>query len=229
MRATNGTGGTGGDIGVAAGACVAGGAGIYGAAQTSQTGPIIAGVVALIVALVTWYATDRRQAKALEAENIRLERQLEAERERQAQVLKQDRETTELAELRRVLADATEKVLSANAQLYELRLAWDALPPNPSAAGVAQLQKMYSTAGASVIAVRLAWYTVTLRLGERHPVVWKLDLVQGELGVEHQEIGPLSAPPPAAQRTRLHQFDERRSTALKEFREAAFEAVGSRL
>jgi hypothetical protein len=106
MRATNGSGGTGGDIGVAATACAAGGAGIYGAAQTSQTGPIIAGVVAIIVALVTWYATDRRQAKAITAQSEQQARELEAEQERLVLQLSHERDLKQLDHLREFFDEA---------------------------------------------------------------------------------------------------------------------------
>ena len=80
MRASDGHGASGGDVAVAGGATLAGAAGIYGATTTSQTGPIIAGVVAIFVALVTWYATDRRQSKALAAERDRLDATFNHER-----------------------------------------------------------------------------------------------------------------------------------------------------
>jgi hypothetical protein len=76
------SGGGGEDAAVAGGACIVAAGGIVGAAQTNQAGPIIAGVVAIVVALVTWYATDRRQSKALDADQDRQERALTAEQGR---------------------------------------------------------------------------------------------------------------------------------------------------
>lgn len=76
MRPSNGNGGSRTDVAVAGTATLAGAAGIYVATTTSESGPIIAGVVAIFVAVVTWYATDRRQARALAAERERFQRQL---------------------------------------------------------------------------------------------------------------------------------------------------------
>jgi len=91
MRIANG--GEGGeDAGVAAGTCLIAGIGIYGATRTNQTGPIIAGVVAILVALLTWYATDKRQAKALAAERQRHQETLAGERERHRESLRAERE-----------------------------------------------------------------------------------------------------------------------------------------
>jgi hypothetical protein len=138
VRATNGSGGTGGDVGVAVGACAVGGAGIYGAAQTSQTGPIIAGIVAIIVALVTWYATDRRQAKSIDAQQEAQDRDLEAEqrrheatlageRERLDDRLQHERKLADIAEVRKILEhafDAVDELMRAAGDVVISNDAW---------------------------------------------------------------------------------------------------------
>jgi hypothetical protein len=51
------------------------------ASQSDKTAPILAFAGAILVALITWYATDRRQAAALAAEQQRLDAQLRHERD----------------------------------------------------------------------------------------------------------------------------------------------------
>jgi hypothetical protein len=65
-----------------------------GASQSDSTGPVLAFVGAILVALVTWYATDRRQRTALAAE-----------RERLALQLSHQRHLHDVADLREVLSD----------------------------------------------------------------------------------------------------------------------------
>ena len=65
------------------------------ALQTDQTGPVLAFSGALIVAIITWVSSDRRQ-----------ERALVAERERQFAKLAHDRELADLTDLRALLDEA---------------------------------------------------------------------------------------------------------------------------
>src|SRR4051794_21885519 len=110
MRDDNadGDGGLGGIL-------VAGGAfglvlgGVYQVTQADQSDkatPYIAGIVAITVALITWFATDRRQAKALVVEAARLQHQLDAEAHRHRQRLKHERQLANLDDVRKVM-DAT--------------------------------------------------------------------------------------------------------------------------
>ena len=64
-----------------------------GASQSDSTGPVLAFVGAILVALVTWYATDRRQRTAL------------AERERLELQLAHQRHLHDVADLREVLSN----------------------------------------------------------------------------------------------------------------------------
>jgi hypothetical protein len=70
---------------------VAGGAAV-GATQVNNTPALLAFIGAIFVALITWYATDRRQARVIAADRERLEAQLA-----------HDRELNDLSELRTVL------------------------------------------------------------------------------------------------------------------------------
>jgi hypothetical protein len=70
---------------------VAGGAAV-GATQVNDTPALLAVIGAIFVALITWYATDRRQVNAIAADRERLEAQLG-----------HDRELSDLSELRTVV------------------------------------------------------------------------------------------------------------------------------
>jgi hypothetical protein len=132
-----------GEFAVALAATGAAGAGVYGATEAAQPGPFIAGVVAIVVALITWYATDRRQSKALAdaderqadalaAEDTRHAASLAAENTRHAATLTHAARRQDVEELRRVL-DSTMDLLfaldEANRQLgatwYELFQLWN--------------------------------------------------------------------------------------------------------
>ena len=81
MVASDGGGDDGREIAVGALIVVViGGGSVLGAAQTSNTGPILAFIGALLVALITWFAADRRQRYSLAAEKARLDLQLSHER-----------------------------------------------------------------------------------------------------------------------------------------------------
>lgn len=58
---------------------IAGGSAL-GASTTTNTAAYLAFAAAILVAVVTWYATDRRQRMALTAEERRVQRQLAHER-----------------------------------------------------------------------------------------------------------------------------------------------------
>jgi hypothetical protein len=80
---------------VGAGMAVVGGGAIVAATSTSETGPILAFVGALLVAVIAAYTADRRQ-----------ERALEAERRRQQAGLRHEREQADVTDLRSVLEEA---------------------------------------------------------------------------------------------------------------------------
>jgi hypothetical protein len=150
-----------GDIAVGGGSCALLVVAILGANQTDSTGPIIAGSVAIIVALVTWYATDKRQSKALAAEERRQIKTLEEERGRLTLQLEHDRELEDVKHLREFLDNA--------AELYEQSLrattdaAWALLPGAGDAASFPELLEE-----AKEEQTKLAFWTNRLRL--RFPV-----------------------------------------------------------
>ena len=83
------------DVAIAGATVVVGGAAIAGATATSETGPILAFVGVLMVALITVYAANRRQQQELVAERERLDARLHHEREQ-----------ADLADLRAVLGES---------------------------------------------------------------------------------------------------------------------------
>jgi hypothetical protein len=91
---------------IAVGTIVIGGVGVGVAASTSETGPILAFIGALLVVLITAYTTDRRQERALNAEQLRLDKGLGEERSRLDLRLQHERSQVDLADLRIVLGDA---------------------------------------------------------------------------------------------------------------------------
>ena len=141
--------GGGGETAVVGGATAITTVGIVGASQSSQAGPIIAGVVAFVVALITWYATDKRQSKALAAEeqrqakaldaeqrrheatlaaeNERWRRNLEAENERHSERLLHERRLANLDETRRVMDAVLEGSFALLSKVLELEARAEAI------------------------------------------------------------------------------------------------------
>jgi hypothetical protein len=164
MRESN-SGGGGVDTGVLAGIGVllVGAAGIVGAAHATRTtiGPIIAGSVAIVVAFITWYATDRRQKRELNAEWKRLAETQNAERHRHDNLLRHERQLADVADMRRVLEHA----------LGTVNMSWTAaldvycLPAGDHASGelMQRIVKLEKDLDASIVAL-------DLRLGSKHPV-----------------------------------------------------------
>jgi hypothetical protein len=79
-----------------------------GAAQTGSASPYLTFAAAIIVALLTWFATDRRQARQLADGRERLRDQLDAEKKRQATEHAHDRGLHDLDHLREFLDEATD-------------------------------------------------------------------------------------------------------------------------
>lgn len=81
-----------------------GGAVLY-ANSTDHTGPILAFVGAILVALLTAYTADRRQRAALDAEDERQRTALNAEAQRLRARLDHERSMEDVRDLRRVVTD----------------------------------------------------------------------------------------------------------------------------
>lgn len=208
-------------------AAVAGG-GIVVATQTTQAGPIIAGVVAVVVALVTWYATDKRQAKALAAEEERQRTALASERERLREQLDHDRQARELAELRKVLDEATDLLHAAAAQLSEVDWLWRNLGDAPTVEQLANAKAADMKLGDAVIGTEGARFRLSLRLGRKHAVIVAFEGVLRELESLYRFVNP------------DHQMSEDDAKAITQlratfvnrlgvFRDEALKIVGSRL
>jgi hypothetical protein len=85
---------------------VVAGAAAGGASQAGSAGPYLTFAAAVLVALVTWFATDRRQARQLLAEEKRQAASLAADASRQARELAHDRKLRDLDHLRAALSAA---------------------------------------------------------------------------------------------------------------------------
>lgn len=92
---------------------IAGGSAV-GASGVSNTAAYLTFAAAITVALITWYATDRRQAAALEAEERRQAAALNAEERRLAQQLAHDKELSDRAALR----DFLDEIAGAYEELH---------------------------------------------------------------------------------------------------------------
>jgi hypothetical protein len=94
------------------------------ASGSRHAGPILTFVGAILVALIAWYATDRRQRRLLAAEDTRHKAELQAHEKRHAAQLAHDRSLRDLDDLRRFLdeaADAYEAVVRWVVQLHRLK------------------------------------------------------------------------------------------------------------
>jgi hypothetical protein len=139
---------SGGDAAGAALVVVVAGGAAAGASQASTAGPYLTFAAAIIVALITWFATDRRQTRALAAEGERQVRSLDAERARLVLELKHTRAMADLAGLRGLLDEAAVALHRAS---YARDDVWRVGP-----AGVAQADHERSDPSRPGIAARLA-------------------------------------------------------------------------
>lgn len=147
-----------------------------GASGLSAAGPIIAGIVAIVVAMITVLTTNKRQRIALASEDKRLDSRLAAESERQQHQLKaeagrlreqlsHDRGIADVAELRTLLDDGIRCVRHARTLLANHRRR--NAPPGLKEVG----------AEVGFQSSRLA-----TRIGRTHPTAEALEQVVGQLG-----------------------------------------------
>ena len=153
-------------------ACVVAAVVIFGASQTSKAVPIIAGSVAILVALFTWYATDKRQTKAIAAHEREQERAFRAERERLAAQLRHDRVLADVADLRAVLEEALDSVDEWRAHAE----AWGA-----AAAGSSEERDARRAMDRDLNAMHKVTNRLRVRLGEFDPILlaWRELAVEG--------------------------------------------------
>lgn len=109
---------------------VVGGAAAAGASQTSSAGPYLTFAGAILVALITWIATDRRQARQLREERARLTEQLAAETVKLDQQFAHERRLRDLDALRAFLDDAATVLDETVDLLNEARVRRELPDPN---------------------------------------------------------------------------------------------------
>lgn len=83
---------------------------VAASSQASERGPILTFAAAVLVALITWYATDRRQERQIAAERQREAQRLRAERERLDRQLAAEREREDVQHLREFLDELAREV-----------------------------------------------------------------------------------------------------------------------
>ena len=224
-----GDSGSGEDLAVGGGACVLLVVAVLGANQTSNTAPIIAGSVAIIVALVTWYATDKRQSRAIRAQEEQQERALQAERDRHraalaaeadrhAARLRHEERQQDIEELRRVL-DATMGALAAELEAHaEARDAWRGDEHVPK-----RLDDALKELASSLRRVNTESYRLSLRMGDSHDAIRAL----GDMytAAEAQREVLQREEPSEEARARLREHGEAVAAALVAFRTAAFREI----
>lgn len=114
-------GGDGGGLVPALVIVVAGGAAAAGATQTNQTGAILAFTGAILVAIIAAYTANRRQTKALRAQDQRQREALQAEQARLETRLGHERRLQDVEHLRQFLdeaAEAFETAFEAHVDLF---------------------------------------------------------------------------------------------------------------
>jgi LPXTG-motif cell wall-anchored protein len=158
MPPSNGSDGGIGQEAVAGGALIiiAGGT-VAAATGTDQTGPILAFVGALLVAVIAALTAGRRQRRALDAESARL-----------AQQLKHDRELSDVAHLRELLDNAAYAYESAFRALRDLGLAVDRKE-------FGEVKATYASADTALEEFRATTSRLRLRFVLDHPIVTGYD------------------------------------------------------
>lgn len=103
----------------------AGGASAFAASESSNAPSLLAFTGALLVALITWYATDRRQTAALMADDRRHRASLDAEQTRLALTLRHERDLNDRQRLRDFLDDAAAVLEDVTTTFLTLSVALD--------------------------------------------------------------------------------------------------------
>lgn len=199
MRETNGGDNSTGAI-ATVGVAFAVGLGVYGTAQSNDDGPIIAGAVAIVVAFITWFATDRRQANALAAERERLDAQLAHERT-----------LADIADLR-IVAQA---VLAANHMIWSTSLELLGIEGLDRERVLLRLQQHISD-------LQRALDALHLRLPPNHPLI----TTTGEL---FQALNRARKAARDSDRGGFDAQSEDHSVAHRNFVAAAVDVIGSRI
>jgi hypothetical protein len=213
---------------VGATVCIAAGA-AAGASQVDATGPILVFADAIIVAIVTWFSTDRRQARELRADARKQERALAAEGKRQAAALAHARELADLSDMRKLLDEASVTLHRAAYATGVFRVRFLHHGLNVSEKAPTAVQDLYE------IGKELDTLTACLavRLGRDHDVAREFAAADAEMLALYQTVIAIIGLVPPEDRQEMREavdkagrdFAEHRSS----FEAAAITFAGSRL
>jgi hypothetical protein len=198
--------GTGPGVGTGALIIVTGAGAAFGASKTDSAAPYLALTGALLVALITWYATDRRQAQMLRADERRQQRQLD-----------HDRALDDRQELRKFLDSVAETYEDLHHAFTQLIVV---LRERPFATGgaIPKLDAMEASAHDGVTQGLLAVGRMGRRLGLRFPddhgLLVALLSAAGELNAGLKSFSDLGRDPVS----RLSEMERRAQNALDAFR-----------
>lgn len=196
--------------GAVAGAAVVG----IGVSGLSAAAPIIAGVVALAVAVITAVTTDRRQGVALKAQQLRLDAQLSAEAQRLREQLGHDRRLANVAELRAVIDESLASTRKARAILVNHRGREAPSGLTEAGAKVGYQSSRLATRAGRTSPIAVALVDVVSRLSD-----WTQAILDIDEALEHVDTDDIDRDLEACE----DQFD----VALRQFENAAFEEVGA--
>lgn len=195
-----------------------------GASQTGSASPYLTFAGAIIVALLTWFATDRRQVRQLADGRERLTDQLDAEEKRQAAEQTHDRALHDLDHLREFLdeaADAFEATLDLTVQHRAVLGGWAS-----SKQTLAELDaEMYPAYAKTHTMIR----KFDLRLPPGHEVTTAYDRAAGALQEAVRITQAMGGQPDPEQDAELTLKQTEAMGHLADFAAAAVKLVGAQV
>ena len=206
---------------------VVGGGTVAAAAGTSTAGPVLAFVGAILVALITWYATDRRQRRLIAADERRHRAELEAQERRHAAQLAHDRSLRDLDELRRFLDDAAEAfeaVVRRVSELFRLKLVTDEHPDGDLGIRIFDLEKNDGDEFFHLLAVTRRMY---LRFPPGHPISAAYEDAAHGLIDEHKALAETPYPITRDSRLKAQERGDQTAEAWQAFLLAAVGVIGA--
>jgi hypothetical protein len=204
--------GTGPGLGTGALLVVTGAGAAFGASKTDSAAPYLTLAGALLVALITWYATDRRQAQMLRADQRRQQQQLD-----------HDRVLDDRQELRKFLDQVAETYEDLHQAVTELIVV---LRERPSAAGsdIAKLDAMetaaHMNATGGLLAVGRMGRRLTLRFPNDHALLATLLSATGALNAALRSFSDLGRDP-VTRSGEMERFAQDALDAFRKFGDAA--------
>jgi hypothetical protein len=163
------------DTAVVGGTVLIGVIAAVGASRSTDTGPILAFVGAILVALLTAYTAHKRQKVGLAAEAARLDQQLEAESERHRERLAHELRIADMTELRTILDEVLRLSYAAQRAAREFEAA-------AAVAVLAKIERQNLFAGMydRVLTAGMGFSEASMELNPYH------DVIPSRLLLDHQ-------------------------------------------